>query len=139
MKEESNLEDYKLWLKQCPADLSAAQLLFKQNSNYPLVCYLSQLNVERYLKSVLMINSQNIIGDLRTHNCLFLLKEASIYIPDLTRLKKESNLITRYYVASRYPGQLLGDLTREEAENALKIEDQFRAIILPYFKNIEKQ
>lgn len=109
MKEDNDSKDYQLWLKQCQADLSAAQLLFKQNSNYPLVCYLSQLNVERYLKSVLMVNGQNIIGDLRTHNCLFLLKEASLDLPELVKLKKESNLITRYFIASRYTGQLLGD------------------------------
>src|SRR3989338_11524959 len=116
-----NLKTCQLWIDRCLEDNETAKLLYKQKINFPLICFLSQQNVERYLKSVLMLNDFTIEGSLKTHDCLRLAQKAQEFIPKIKELEIGAQKVSKYYTANRYPSLGLGLLTKEEAKISLEI------------------
>lgn len=132
-----NLKTCQLWLDRCQEDYKTTKSLYKSNTNYPLICFLSQQNVERYLKSVLILNDFTIEGSLKTHDCLRLAQKVQEFIPEIKELEIDAQKVSKYYTANRYPSLGLGLLTKEEANISLEIVEKFQKIIISYFEKIK--
>jgi HEPN domain-containing protein len=85
------------------------------------VCFPCQQSAEKYLKALLEELSQPIP---RTHVLEDLITLLLPYHAGLASLRRGARFLTRFAVATRYPGR---DATKRQAEAALRWADKVRA------------
>ena len=111
------------WFRQGDQDLQAAEILLAQNGPLPIVAFLFQQTVEKYLKGYLLSQAWPL---RRIHDLEILIQEAiardSSFAPFLTTCQQ----VTEYYIESRYPVGVTTVLVRSTLENDLLI---IRALI----------
>lgn len=113
--------DYKEWIKYSQADLNVLESLFKTKT-YHDICFHCQQCVEKVLKAFLFYN--NYTGEYKTHTLIDLLFLCSDYDRSFLKFKGECYILTRYYVATRYPklcqGQCLRDCQERNRQKNLQ-------------------
>lgn len=104
------------WFAQGDQDLQAAEILLAQNGPLPIVAFLFQQTVEKYLKGYLLSQAWPL---RRIHDLEVLIQEAitrdSHFSPFLAVCQK----ITEYYIESRYPVGVTTPLARSTLEHDL--------------------
>ena len=94
------------WIDQAQEDLFWANDSFV-SGHYSGVCFLSQQNAEKSLKSFLFFNKIDLI---RTHNLLMLLAQCQKLNQSFTQFKKSCEVLNNYYLDTRYPD--IGDMSK---------------------------
>jgi len=110
------------WLKQAEADLKAAKDSLK-DGNYEWSCFQSQQSGVKSLKTYLYEKGYTSIV---THSLKELLKECSKLDASFNVHSTDARNLDMYYIPTRYPDGLVGDLAptefyeREDAEKCIK-------------------
>ena len=102
------------WLAQGDQDLEAAEILLNQNGPLPIVAFLLQQTVEKYLKGYLLSQAWSL---RRIHDLEILIQEAISRDIDFTPFLSTCQQITEYYIESRYPVGVTTVLVRTTVEN----------------------
>ncbi len=122
------------WLKQAEADLKAAKDSL-EDGNYEWSCFQSQQSGEKALKSCLYEKGYT---SIITHSLKELLKECSKVDMSFNVLSKDARTLDMFYIPTRYPNGLGGDLAptefyeREDAEKCISSAE----LILNTVKNL---
>lgn len=113
------------WLEHAEEDLRLAKHAFKLSSSppYKLIAFHAQQCAEKYLKAFLALKK---VDFPYTHNISLLLEMSfkhAAWVKDL----REAEILTDYAVTARYPG--IENVTKKEAELAVKIADKVRSVV----------
>ncbi len=94
------------WIAFAEDDLRAARACLKEGV-FSQACFHAQQEVEKALKAVIASK-----GDLppKTHELRDLLTICLRYTEDFAVFKEECNLLSRFYLPTRYPDAILGSL-----------------------------
>jgi HEPN domain-containing protein len=109
------------WLKQAEADLKAAKDSLN-DENYEWGCFQSQQSGEKALKAWLYEKGYT---SIITHSLKELLKECLKFETSFDVLSKDARNLDMFYIPTRYPNGLAGDLAptefyeREDAEKCI--------------------
>jgi HEPN domain-containing protein len=109
------------WLKQAEADLKAAKDSLK-DGNYEWSCFQSQQSGEKALKACLYEKGYT---SIITHSLKELFKECSKLNASFNMLSNDARTLDMFYIPTRYPNGLGGDLAptefyeREDAEKCI--------------------
>jgi HEPN domain-containing protein len=114
------------WVEKAEKDFDTATVLMRMRKQRLLepICFHAQQCVEKYLKTLLIVNQ---VEPPRTHNLdiVYALIPSAVR-PPLTKL--ELNRLTEYAVIPRYPGDY-DPITVEDAEAAMRVMRRVRADI----------
>lgn len=109
------------WLKQAEADLKAAKDSL-EDGNYEWSCFQSQQSGEKALKACLYEKGYTSVV---THSLKELLRECLRMDSSFSLLSKDARTLDMYYIPTRYPNGLGGDLAptefyeKEDAEKCI--------------------
>jgi len=113
-----------LWLSQAEDNLKWAKNSFK-GGFFTQTCFVSQQIAETVLKGYLRNKGKKIVGTLKTHDLLLLLKECAKYEKDFQNWREACEKLTEYYAPTRYPEVLaLPEYTQKTAEEALNLAEK---------------
>jgi len=98
------------WLKQAEADLEAAIDSLKTR-HFEWACFQAQQAAEKALKAFLFSRGYT---SILSHSLKFLTKEASQLEPEFEKYIKEAKKLDMYYIPTRYPNGLGGEITPAE-------------------------
>lgn len=110
------------WLEQAQEDLHWAQHLAREGAHH-LACFLAQQVTEKALKAFLYAQGEEmVIG----HSVARLCARAAGYQPVLAEKAREWSILDGYYIPTRYPNSLPGDIparvyTRRAADEAVAL------------------
>lgn len=128
----NNVEkNYLSWLRKANEDGLSAEAILKDKDGAPsTVCFLSQQMAEKYLKGLLVFYEKEFS---KIHD-LIKLEELLLDIePDIEKLDRELDLLNRYYIETRYPGDY-PEFTWEDAEEAYKSAKKIKKFVLENIK-----
>ncbi len=110
------------WIEKAEGDFSTAlrEWRARKNRNHDAVCFHAQQCIEKYLKAVLQKHRSTFSN---THDLVVLVKACSQREPLWGAWIEEMDVLTRYAVLFRYPGE---SATREDALNAVRIMKKHR-------------
>lgn len=106
----------KEWFVLGESDLNYAEIGLREEKIFPQVAFLSQQTAEKYLKGFLVLNG---IEPPRIHELPKLLDECVILKPKLEKLRDACELLTGFYVETRYPSDIL-DYSKEELKEVFE-------------------
>lgn len=101
------------WFKKAEEDALSLSAVLKGGAP-STACFLSQQMAEKYLKGLLVFHG---IEFPKTHDLLVLLSLVPAAVPDAAQLKNHLQLLNRYAIELRYPGDI-PEVTRIDAEEA---------------------
>ena len=105
------------WFRFAGEDLAAARELAGRGSFHHQACLLSQQSAEKYLKAFLLSKGWKLV---RTHELSQLAGECYSYDESFQTLYPSCELLNKYVIAGRYPGDLpFENTTVVDAENAV--------------------
>lgn len=113
------------WLEQAKEDLRWARDLTERGGYY-LACFLAQQVAEKALKAYLYAQGEEIVLG---HSVGKLCEEAGRFEQDFLERRKRWALLDSYYVPTRYPNGLPGDIparvyTEEAARSAVALASE---------------
>lgn len=123
--------NYKEWIKRAKDDKLSIQAILKENGPTNTVCFLSQQMAEKYLKALMVFHHKKFP---KVHDLLKLESLVEKINPDIRELDNEIDILNRYYIKTRYPGdypEFNEDNAKEAFNSALKIEEFVLKIINP--------
>ena len=113
---QNNKSLAKEWFESAISDYNYAQVGLKEEKIFPQVAYLSQQIAEKFLKGYLIING---IEPSRIHELPKILDECVKINPDLEKLRDACELLTGFYIETRYPPNI-PEYTKEEITEAFE-------------------
>ena len=102
------------WFDSAKIDYLYAQTGLKEKTVFPQVAFLSQQVAEKFLKGFLILNG---VEPLRIHDLPKLLDECVKIDSGLEKLRDACELLSGFYIETRYPPDIL-DYTRGEISEA---------------------
>ncbi|MCK5466075.1 HEPN domain-containing protein [Candidatus Parcubacteria bacterium] len=119
---ELNLKDVQEWFDIGNNEFGFACLGLddEQDKFYAQVCFLFQQAIEKYLKGYLTAHN---IKFEKTHDLGYLCQKCSNINKEFGEFIKDCEMVTQYYIPSRYPVHWPGH-TREQAEKGHKIAEK---------------
>lgn len=99
MKKDRYQELSEIWLKKAQDDFSWARDSFKSR-HFDGACFICQQIAEKSLKAFLFSKKQKLI---RTHNLERLLEKSIVFNKEFLKLKRNCQVLNRYYIDTRYP------------------------------------
>jgi HEPN domain-containing protein len=113
------------WIEKAEADYRTAlrEKRVRRRPNHDAVCFHAQQCIEKYLKALL---TEHEILFPKIHDLVRLGKLCFQIISGLQALEAELDLLSRYAVAFRYPGETA---IQEEAKAAVKAMEKVRTLI----------
>jgi len=122
------------WLKQAEADLNAAKNSLS-SKNYDWSCFQAQQSAEKGLKAYLYnLGYTSII----THSLKELVLEAKKKEPSFSNIESEARHLDLFYIATRYPNGLAGNLSpsefyeKSDAEKCINYAESILKIVKNY-------
>lgn len=106
----------KEWFASAISDYKYAEVGLKENKPFPQITFLCQQAAEKYLKGFLILNH---INPSRIHDLPKLLDGCVKIRPELEKLRDSCELLTGFYIESRYPPDI-PDYTLKEIMNAFE-------------------
>ena len=110
------MERYESWIERGKSSLEISKIAINENVYYEDLCYQSQQAVEKGLKGLLIY--YNFEPEF-THNIGMLLAELERFT-EIPEYIKETNMLTKYAVITRYPGEY-DEITKQKHEESVKI------------------
>ena len=104
------------WFDSAKSDYLYAEVGLKEEKIFPQVAFLSQQIAEKFFKGYLILNG---IEPPRIHELPKILDECVKINPDLNKLRDACELLTGFYVETRYPPDV-PDYTREDISEAFE-------------------
>ncbi len=119
-------KNYKSWIKYAENDLAVANdLQLQKDYVFQAVVLHCQQAVEKLIKAYLLYHNKKLIY---THDLLILCKLCSEVDETFKSFEDALNELSLSYRGARYPDDF-EDLDLQDANNALKIADQFQKFI----------
>jgi HEPN domain-containing protein len=116
------------WYSFAREDLGAARELAHRGSFHHQACLLCQQSAEKYLKAYLLSKGWELV---RTHELSQLAAECCMYDNTFQSLYPPCELLNKYVVAARYPGDLpFESTTGDDVRAALEAADEIEQFIL---------
>ncbi len=125
------------WLKQAEADLSAAMDSL-EDGHYEWCCFQAQQSAEKALKAFLYEHGYT---SVITHSLKELIRECSKIEGGLSSLSTEARKLDMFYIPTRYPNGLGGDLApvefyeEEDARECLSYAESILKEVKKYLKS----
>lgn len=117
------------WFNSALSDCAYAQLGLKEEVIFPQVALLSQQVAEKFLKGFLILSG---IEPPRIHDLPKLLDECIKVSSELEKLRDACELLTGFYIESRYPPDI-PNYTKEEIidafEKAKSVKDIMEKVV----------
>ncbi len=113
------------WIEKADGDYRTAlrERRVRRRPNNDAVCFHAQQCIEKYLKALL---TEHETPFPKIHDLLKLGEMCSPVAPALKTVEADLDLLSRYAIAFRYPGE---EATLEEAKAAVKALDKVRKLI----------
>jgi len=126
------------WIEKAEEDFSVAILLFQERKYPASICFHLHQASEKFLKSLIMLTTQEIRQEFKIHNLPKLYGYAKEACKELScSLKENCFLLNKYYIATRYPGDV-AQYPWEEVEEAIDAADNIRQVVLQIINNGNK-
>jgi len=106
----------KEWFGSAISDYNYAQVGLKEKQIFPQIAFLSQQIAEKFLKGFLIING---VKPTRIHELPKILDECIEINKELEKLRDACELLTGFYVETRYPPDI-PEYTKEEIVEAFE-------------------
>ena len=125
------------WLRQALSDLEAA----RDSSNaghHEWACFQAQQSAEKALKAFLYSRGYT---SILSHSLVELVREATKLEPMFRTIEKPARRLDTFYIPTRYPNGLAGDLSpsefycREDAEQCLSFAESILKIVREYVES----
>src|SRR3972149_7034887 len=113
---QNNKDLAKEWFYSANSDFQYAEVGLKEDKIFPQVAFLSQQIAEKFLKGYLVLNGNK---PTRVHELPKILDECVKINPNLEKLRDACELLTGFYVETRYPPEIPG-YTKEEIAEAFE-------------------
>ena len=131
MDSMSIMETVKEWHEFAERDLSVAKhSLNMRPVPLEIIAYLCQQCGEKYLKSYLVYNDQDVV---KTHDLIKLSDLCAAFDESFRNLKKQCKALSEYIVLTRYPSKL--DLTDYHIKQALEYAGEIKDFVLTRINN----
>ena len=115
------------WIDKAEQDIGAAGDLLSVDTHFLYsVCFHAQQATEKYLKALLVWHG---LDAPKTHDISLLLQRLASHEAGLVDRVRDADLLTRYAVDIRYPGEQ-PEPNREEADRALELASMVRDAVL---------
>jgi HEPN domain-containing protein len=116
------------WYRFAQEDLAAARELAGRGTYHHQACLLCQQSAEKYLKAHLLSKGWKLA---KTHELSQLVGECCTYDDTFQALYPPCELLNKYIVTGRYPGDLpFESTTGEDARKALEAADEIEKFVL---------
>lgn len=107
------------WLQKAEDDLNFAKRTLKETDFFDHVCYLAQQAVEKYLKTIIIIQKGGITKKEKTHNLIYLSQVCREKV-DLKNFRKDLRILTEAYIPARYPSNGYTKSSKADARKCLE-------------------
>jgi len=126
MDRMSIAESVKEWHEAADKDIASAHHLL---SMYPVplepICYLCQQCAEKYIKSYLVHNDEDVV---KTHDLVKLIKLCAEFNDSFMEIIEQCSVLVRYISDTRYPSKL--ELTGYDVKKALEYAEEIKMFVL---------
>ena len=125
------------WLRQALSDLEAARDSLNAN-HHEWSCFQAQQSAEKAIKAFLYSRGYT---SILSHSLTELVREATKLEPGFHTIEKPARRLDTFYIPTRYPNGLAGELTpaefyrQEDAEQCLNFAESILKIVREYTKN----
>ena len=115
------------WLKKSSGDQQTAvrELRARRRPNYDAVCFHAQQSVEKHLKALLTEHGRSFP---KIHDLVKLGERCYHIVPSLRLSEDALDLLSRYAVFFRYPGE---SATKKDAQAAVRAMQRLRDLLGP--------
>lgn len=118
------------WFQRADSDLLNIDNNLKSSKiPWDTIAFHAHQAIEKYMKGLLVANG---VSPRRTHDLVELIADCSGYAQELLAFEQECRLITRLYVACRYPEASAPGET--DARNSVKVAGQIKLAVLKNYK-----
>lgn len=117
------------WFKKAEEDTLSLNAVLKDGAP-STACFLSQQIAEKYLKGFLISHG---VEFPKTHDLLALLSFVPATVPDAVHLKDDFQLLNRYAIETRYPGDI-PEVTQRDAEQAAAAAHRVKDFVLSHIE-----
>jgi len=119
-----------IWFARAKDHLNFAKAGWKESKIISDTCVLCQQAAEKALKSLLELENIDVdkTPSLKTHRLTEIVEECQKYFPQVEEFKHGCDRLTVYYF-DRYPSDVPLNLTKEDAEFALRIAGEILSVI----------
>ena len=124
------------WLRQALSDLEAARDSLRTD-HYEWSCFQAQQAAEKAVKAFLYSRGYT---SILSHSLTELVREATKLEPGFHPIEKPARRLDTFYIPTRYPNGLAGELTpsefyrQEDAEQCLNFAESILKIVKEYTK-----
>ena len=112
----NNKDLAKEWFESANSDFQYAEVGLKEEKIFPQIAFLSQQIAEKFLKGFLVLNDNK---PTRVHELPKILDECVKINADLENLRDACELLTGFYIETRYPPDI-PEYTKEEISEAFE-------------------
>lgn len=115
----------KEWIKKAEGDFQTAlrESRTRKHPNYDAACFHAQQSVEKYLKAILTEEGKNFP---KIHDLLKLSELCIENMPELVLQENDLDLLSRYAIAFRYPGE---SATKDDAKVCIRALRRLQKIL----------
>ncbi len=121
-----DLKNYERWFEKAEEDKIAAGTMLREKISPSNICFHSQQMVEKYLKGLLVYYKKKF---RKVHDLLELEKNLLSVAPDIKEYEKDLDLLSQYYIETRYPGEY-PEFTLDEAKQAFEAAKRIKKFVL---------
>lgn len=129
MNPEENILE---WLKKADEDFEFASSILPDTTFYAQVCFHLQQSAEKYLKAFIVKNK---LKFKKIHDLTELLQICSEKESGFSLLFEDCNLLTDYYIDTRYPVHWPAAVTKEDALKALDSANKIKSFVEKLLKH----
>ena len=131
---DSIMDAVKEWHEYAERDLSSAKYLLNMRPvPLEIIAYLCQQCAEKYLKSYLVYNDQDVI---KTHDLVELIKLCAEFEKEFLSLEKQCTILFKYVTDTRYPRQKL-ELNDYDIKKALEYAEVVKNFVLNKIQEVD--
>ncbi|MBO8159056.1 HEPN domain-containing protein [Thermosyntropha sp.] len=112
---------YEEWFKMAQKDMKGAKILYEHKGDNGIICFHCQQAIEKHLKGFLI----KVTGELlEGHNLVKLCRKAAVYEKSLDRFLRDVAFVNAFYIETRYPADDPLEISRQDAEDCIKIAEE---------------
>lgn len=115
------------WFDRAHSDFLYAQAGEQETEQHHITCFLCHQAVEKILKGILAGNGS---APEKTHSLRLLMTQVKKIFPDLPCEETDVRKLDAYYIPSRYPGPVISEFRKKDAETALEIAARFLELVV---------
>jgi HEPN domain-containing protein len=115
------------WLQKAEDDFQFARISLDEKKPFVAqICFLFQQSAEKYLKAFMLSQGLKL---QKIHDLTILLKRCLEKAPRMAELSEDCNILSTFYVETRYPVHWPATFAHEDAEQAFRAAHRIRSFI----------